>query len=82
MRSFSEQSYYQTSDLALCNTLVSLNYQIEFIERNGDQRKVFYIKRDGNLDKIIEQYWTRQLRIEPIAYCNNLKNIKARIYND
>ena len=47
----------------------------------GDgRRKVFYFD-NPRFDEIAEEYSGRRGNIEPIAYQNALRNIKALIYN-
>lgn len=77
-----EKDYYKTSDLSLASALISLGYPIEAIERNNpSERATFLIKRDDELDNLIQLYFTGQLRVEPLSYFNNLKNLKTRLYN-
>lgn len=73
--------FYKSSDLALCASLCVLGYTIEAIDVNESQKASFLFKRDENLDEVIKQYWTHQLRIEPMAFFNSIKEVKSRIYN-
>jgi hypothetical protein len=77
----SETIYYKTSDIALCSTLCCYHYQIEAIDKQNPAKVVFLIKRDGQLDNLIQQYFTHQLCVEPLSFFNFLKEIKTRIYN-
>lgn len=70
---------YKTSDLALAATL-SLFHSIESVDRADLQRVVFVFKRSQELDKLVEDYWSGSLKIEPQKYFTQLKNIKTRIY--
>lgn len=72
--------YYSTSDLALAATL-SLWYSIEAIDKTQNPHKaVFLFKRDPQLEQLIESYWHGDLRVNPQAYFNQLKLVKARLY--
>lgn len=77
----STNDYYSTSDLALA-TVISLSYPIEVIDRTNPTKAEFLFKRDEGLDKLVESYWRRELKIEPQAYFNQLKAIKARLYSE
>ena len=75
-------NYYSTSDLALA-TAISLWFPIEAIDKTTDPHKaIFLFKRNENLDRLIEAYWRRELKVEPQAYFNQLKLIKSRLYSE
>lgn len=77
-----QNDFYRSSDLALA-TLLSLYYPIEAIDRTDPSGKSYFLfKRDEGLDQLVEQYWRRELRVEPQTYFNQLKLIKARLYNE
>lgn len=72
---------YSSSDLSLVTT-ISLWYPIEAIDRQNPSKALFLFKRDENLDKLLELYWKRELKVEPQAYFAQLKAIKARLYGE
>jgi len=76
-----QNDFYNTSDLAL-TTMISLYYPLEAINRQNPNKAEFLFKRDESLDKLIECYWRGELKVEPQAYFNQLKIIKARLYGD
>ena len=75
------KDFYQSSDLALVCT-ISLWYPIEAIDKTNPTKAVFLFKRDESLDRLIEAYWRRELKVEPQAYFAQLKAIKARLYSE
>ena len=77
----SENDYYLTPDLALATTL-SLFYPLEAIDKQNPRKAQFLFKRDPGLDELIESYWRSELKIEPQAYFNQLRIIKARLYGE
>lgn len=76
-----ESDSYRTSDLNLAATLQCSGYRIEAVDKNNPSKVIFLIKRDGQLDALVQMYFTHQLQVEPIAFANALKEIKTRIYN-
>jgi len=77
-----EKDFYRTADLALA-TAISLFYPLEAIDRQDSRRKArFLFKRNAELDELIENYWKGELRVEPQAYFNALRVIKARLYGE
>ncbi len=75
------KDFYSSSDLALVVT-ISLWYPIDTIDRTNPRKATFLFKRDENLDELLESYWRRELKVEPQAYFNQLKAIKARLYSE
>lgn len=74
-------AYYSTVDLALVTTL-SLFYPIEAIDRQNPHKAIFLFKRDESLDQLVEAYWRGELKVNPATYFNQLKIIKARLYEE
>ncbi|MCX6766836.1 MAG: DUF5659 domain-containing protein [Candidatus Moranbacteria bacterium] len=75
-----ENDVFRTSDLALCAALQLYGHQIEAMDRSNAEKIVFVIKRDDELDKLIQAFWSRGLSVEPVAYFESLKLVKSRIY--
>jgi len=75
-----EGDFFNSSHLSLVATLQLYGYPIEALDRENPNKIQFVIKRDGNLDEIIQAFWSRSLVVEPLAYFESLKNIKSRIY--
>ena len=73
--------FYSTPDLALAPA-ISIWYPIDSIDRTNPAKAQFLFKRNSNLDQLIENYWKRELRIEPQAYFSQLKIIKSRLYGE
>lgn len=74
--------YYASFDLALC-TALSLYFPLEAIDRTQDSHKAqFLFKRSQELNTFLERYWRGEIRIEPQAFFNQLKSIKARLYSE
>ncbi len=73
--------YYSTSDLALA-TALSLSYPIEVIDRTNPHKAQFLFRRDENLEPLITSYWKGELKVNPAIYFQQLKIVKARLYEE
>lgn len=74
--------YYSTSDLALASA-IALYYPLEAMDKTQNQYKaLFLFKKDTQLDQLVEAYWRGELKVEPQAFFNSLKSIKARLYSE
>jgi len=72
--------YYSTTDLALA-TAISLFFPIEAIDKTSNSYKAqFLFHRSKELDQLVEAVWKNELKVSPLAYFSQLKNIKARLY--
>ena len=71
----------KTTDISLCATLCCLGYQIKEMEKEPTGRAIFSFERDDKLGKVIRQYFSHELKVEPSSYFNFLKEIKTQIYN-
>jgi len=81
IKRLSTNEYYESSDLALVTTL-SLFYPIETIDRQNPHKALFLFKRNAELDQLIETYWKGELKVNPATYFQQLKIIKARLYEE
>ena len=75
-----DNEIYSTTDLALATTL-SLFHPLSNIDKTNPHKAQFLFKRGENLDELIKKYWRGELRVDPQAYFNQLKVIKARLYS-
>lgn len=75
------KEYYQTSDLSLATT-ISLFYPIQEIDKTDPRKASFSFKQDKKLGKLVDSYWRGELKVNPLAYFNELKNIKGRLYGE
>lgn len=76
-----EYDFYRTADLALA-TAISLYYPLEAVDRQNPRKAQFLFRRNSQLDELIESYWRGELKVEPQAYFNALRIIKARLYGE
>jgi len=68
-----------SSDLALV-TALSIYFPIVGIDRQNPRKILFKFSRNKKLETFIDRYWKKELRIEPRSYFDQLKALKARIY--
>jgi len=73
--------YYKTSDLALAAT-ICLWYSLDSVDQTNPHKVKFQFLRNKQLDELIESFWKRALRVEPLAYFNQLKILKGQIYGE
>ena len=77
-----EKELYRTADLALASAIF-LYYPVEAIDRGLNSRKAYFLfKRDTELDELVESFWRGELKVEPQAYFQALRTIKARLYGE
>ncbi len=77
-----EKDYFETSDMPLVATLYYFGYKIYSVDKSNPSRAVFLIVGNSELNKIVQNFLTRSLKVEPSAYFNSLKEVKSRLYED
>lgn len=74
---------FKTADLALVAVLLLfLPESLEAIDRVNPQKVLFTFRNGAELDSLTKKYWSRELRVEPQAYAQQMKQVKVRIYNE
>ena len=73
--------YFSTPDLNLAS-VISLSYPVDSIERFSDRKVAFVFKRDEALDRLIESFWRRDIRVEPIQFAEQRRLLIARMGNE
>lgn len=71
---------FRTADLAITAALCVSGFIVDEVEKVSPTRSVFIFSDSAELKEAINQYWRGELRVEPQAYFNQLKTLKARIY--
>ena len=74
------QENFRTADLALTAALSVSGFIVQEMERVNPTRSVFIFQNSVELQEKVAGYWRNELRVEPQTYFNQLKIIKARIY--
>ena len=74
-------NYFKTSDIWIITSLVYAWYKLDSIDKTNNDRVIFYIERDENIDDIIQAYFSFELKVEPVRFLAIQKSLKNRIYN-
>lgn len=80
MRFQNQTNVFRTADLAITAALCVSGFIVDEVERVSPTRSVFIFTDSAELREAVSQYWRLELRVEPQAYFNQLKILKARIY--
>ncbi len=74
--------FFTTYDLNLSAVLVASGFQLDSIEKQNHKKALFYFARNAELDKVLQAYWSQQIRMDPFALFNALKFLKNRLYSN
>lgn len=80
MKNNLDENLFKTSDLALATT-ISLSFPIVATDRTTPPRVSFVFQRTPDLETLMERYWRWEIAVEPQAFFNQMKSLKARIYS-
>lgn len=76
-----KNNIFNTPDMTLAATLLCYGYVLDSIDKNNPKKCLFNVKKDKELDSLVEKFWNGQLEVEPIKFWNTIKSIKSRLYN-
>lgn len=76
-----ENEIYRTSDFSQAIALYCLDFVLEAVDKTTPNRCGFLFKRTCELDRAIEWFWKRELRIEPQAYFQASKVLRTRLHD-
>lgn len=76
-----EKDFYRTTSLSLA-AVIFLFYPLETIDRQNPRKAHFLFRCSEGLDNLVEKYWRKEARVEPQAYFDALRVIKARLYGE
>ncbi|MBM2820827.1 MAG: hypothetical protein HW405_587 [Candidatus Berkelbacteria bacterium] len=74
-----ENICFKTADLALASA-INLFQPLESLDRTDSRKVLFIFPNNEQTEKIVDSYWKRQLKVEPLDYFNSLRSIKARLH--
>jgi len=80
-QSINQKTYYTTQNLALAATLY-LWHPLEGIVRKDPRKVDFQFPQNQDIDKLVDSFWRKEVKVEPLSYFEALKVLKSRIYGD
>ena len=76
------KNFYQIPDLNLGATILAVSgINLDSLDRSDPERIRFVFCREEGLDQLLESYWRKELRVEPISFAMAQKYLKNQIYN-
>ena len=82
MKIYKKEDYFKSIQTKLIGALNVYGYRVEAMDKSNPKQVLFSIRRDQNLDNIIQAFWSKELRVDALSYHEALKNIQSRIHND
>jgi len=79
-----QNNYFKTSEFTLMCVLSCLSFPIEAFARDprSPEKVIAIFERTGKLDKAIEDFWARKIKVEPISFWATVREIKSRIRSE
>jgi hypothetical protein len=79
-----DKVYIKTSDLNLAATLLALGFiipAIDYVDPNSKKME-FYFDKEPKVEKAMQDYWNKALKVEPTELFNARREILTRIKNE
>ena len=70
---------FTTNSLSLAAAL-SLTFPIESVDKTDPRKAQFVFKMTPELDEQVNQFWRQEMRVDPLKYFDEIRNIKSRLY--
>lgn len=72
---------YRTADFAAICTLYYLGFEIDGLERDVrfPDKIAVYFKRSEELNHVLQSLWSKELKVEPLAFLEITRAVKARL---
>jgi len=71
--------FFTTTDLNLATTL-SIFAPLMSVNKSDPRRVKFLFGKTDFLENLVEKYWRKELKVEPLEFSNQMKALKTRIY--
>lgn len=72
---------YQTRDIFLASVLLHLGHnQVSLVRSPGTASVTFVFTSTKDINKDVDGYYNKTLKVEPISIFAELKNLKSRLY--
>lgn len=79
--SLKDSDFFISSDFPLLVAAYTTGYDVRVSDRSDPERTVFSVQKDEFWDQFITEYFSRQLRVEPMAFMQAQKILKTMIYH-
>lgn len=73
-------SQYKTRDIYLASFLVMNGIALAGLEKN-DKRFSFLFEDSPKVKELTDLFYSRNARVEPMAYSMSMKQVKSQMYN-
>lgn len=73
-------SNFETTDFCLASTLACIGFLLEKVDRTNPERAIFIFSKNNKLEKAIEKFWRKEMRVDPLAFNAAQRELKNRIY--
>lgn len=73
---------FSSYDLGLATTLVTLKYELLKLDKTDPKKVRFVFKEVKGIEQTMLGYWNGEVLVSALAFFNNLKTLKNRIYSD
>ena len=76
------QDLFLTFCLGLASALITLEYELDAIDKSNRSKAQFIFRRRVGMDQDIEKYWAGDLLVSARHLFDSQKMLKNRLYSD
>ena len=75
-------NYFYSYDMGLSAALIAVGFSLVSLDRTDRRKTQFVFKREPDMEREIEAYWSKQLQVPALTYFDTLKMLKNRLYSE
>lgn len=75
------KNYFYSSDLGLVASLLSIGFQLISIDKEHPSKALFIVKKEYNLEEMINGYFSGQLMAPARVLFDKVKLLKSMLHN-
>jgi hypothetical protein len=74
-------NYFYSYDMGLSAALITVGFHLVSLDRADRRKTHFVFKREQDMEREIEAYWSKELSVSALTYFDTLKMLKNRLYS-
>jgi len=72
----------KTSDFTLASSIFCLGHDVLGINKENPRRAIFIFKKTPELQRVVDNFFTNTLSVNPLEFVNAQRELRAQIHTD
>jgi hypothetical protein len=76
-----DDEVWTSYDLGCSAALLTAGFELLTLDRTNQHKVKFVFKREANIEKVADSFWSNNLEQKTRSYWDNIKTLKNRLYS-